>query len=120
MGLFKKFSNKDENVKAGVDLNSWKSLEYNDISIELSNLVKNYRGSYNLSQKELADIIGCDKGYIVRLEAGKLDDISFRALIEIWVKLSTPDFNFGGVLLENIHKKAQDNYEQLCRRRWGR
>lgn len=120
MRLFKKFSNKDEDVKAKFDLNSWKSLEYNDISIELSNLIKNYRGSYNLTQKELADIIGCDKGYIVKLEAGNLDDISFRALIEIWTKLSTPEFNFGGILLENIQKKALENYEQLCKRRWGR
>lgn len=120
MGLFGMFSDKDENVGASFDLSSWKSLEYNDICIELSTLVKNYRGSYNLSQKELADIIGCDKKYIVKLEAGKLDDISIRALVEIWTKLNTPEFNFGCLLLENLHKKAQENYEQLCRRRWNR
>lgn len=120
MGLFGIFKDEDENVGASFDLCSWKNLEYNDICIELSELVRNYRGSFNLSQKELAEMIGCDKKFIIKLEAGKLEDISFRTLVELWTRLNTPEFNFGCILLENIHKKVQENYNQMCKRRWER
>lgn len=118
MNIFKRLSNKDEDVNARFDLNSWKNLEYNDISIILARMMKEYRESNGLSQKEIADIIGCDKRYIIKLEAGQLDDISFRVLIEIWTKLSTPNYNFGCKLLSEIHNTVATNHEQLCKRRW--
>ena len=100
-----------------LDISTWMGMEYNDISFILSKSVYMYRQENNLSQKDLADILGCKKNFIIRLEAGEIDDISIRLLIELWTKLSTKDFNFGDYLLTNIHNIVNRNYEQLNLRR---
>lgn len=100
------------------DMNSWRNLEYGDISTILAKSIIDYRQMYNLNQKELADMLGCKKSFIIKMETGQLDDISFRLLIDLWTRLSTPEFNFADGLLDKIHDISIENYEQLNKRRF--
>ncbi|WP_304393123.1 helix-turn-helix transcriptional regulator [uncultured Clostridium sp.] len=100
------------------DMSSWRNLEYNDISYVLAKVIKSYREEHNISQWQLAKDLGCSKNLIVKIEACKLDDIGFRMLIDLWTRLSTPSYNFGDILLKEIHKSVLENHKQLCKRRW--
>lgn len=100
------------------DMQSWRNLEYNDISLALSKTLLMYREMRDISQQILAKELGCSKKYIERLENCKIDDIGFRLLIDLWTRLSTPDFNFGDILIKEIHKVVLKNYKQFCKRRW--
>lgn len=116
MGLKSLFCpEKEEKIK--FDINSWVNLEFNDIATELAKTVIDYRQKFNLSQKDLADILGCKKSYIVALETGRLDDISIRMLIILWTKLSTSNYNMADDYLTKIHTVTTENYKQLNRRR---
>lgn len=112
------FDYKDEMVKVQFDLSPWRVLEYNDISRIVAHAVTDYRVKYNLTVKDMAKLLGCTKHTLYQIETGQLEDISFKFLIELWTKLSTPDFNFGDLLMDEIHKVVVDNYEYIKHRRW--
>lgn len=109
-------------LEAGPRINTeaWKDLVYNDICIALSKQLRRYREVYDLSQKELADILGCNKSLISNLEAARIDDISIRMLIDLCTRLSTEDYNFGDGLINDVHKVVNIDYEQLNQRRFGK
>ena len=89
MKIIRKLLGDGKQPRIRFDMDSWRNLEYNDLSIVLAKELIKYREHFNLTPKDLANVLGCTLGYLVKLESGTMDDISIRMLIEMWTRLST-------------------------------
>lgn len=118
MKLFQKLLGDGKPTKIKVDMESWRNLEYNAMCIALATQLRKYRETFELNQKDLANILGCNLSYVIRLESGNIDDLSIRVLIEIWTKLSSKQYDFGGMLMDELSRVQNTNYNQLVERGW--
>ena len=62
---------------------------YYEILDEVSIALVDYRIAHNLSQKQLADVLGISQAMVSKYESGDYN-ISLKALIELFAKLSIP------------------------------
>lgn len=119
MSLLKSlFGEMDETVNLKYDMSSWRSLEYSDMCVVVAKALIEYRHINRMTQADLAKSLGCSKRFIIKMETCALDDISFKLLIDLWTRLSTPEYNFGDIVMKELHKVVLKNYKQLCDRRW--
>lgn len=118
MSKIKDFIYGREEGKPKFDLSLWNAMEYNDMMYIIAKSISDYRDIHHITQKELADLLGCSRKQIANLESGNMEDISLRTIITMWNKLSTPDNSFAVTLLAAMSNRARENYEILRKRRW--
>ena len=88
-------------------------IEYEEILFEISKSLKKYREENNLTQKQLAKLLGVDQVMISRLESGNYNP-TFKQLHKISRKLTNSAVLFVNVLeniIDNLNQMYKTTYE---------
>lgn len=85
-----------------------RKIEFIEISCIIANELISYRKNNNISQKELAEILGVKQAMISKLESGSYN-ISIKSLINISKKLTDKNNSFNVNLFKKIYEKILEN-----------
>jgi len=104
-----KSKNKKEKLTRESLLRSPEFWEEN-IKTELFNMIQDYMDEYNLNQKQLAEKVGCSKGYISQLLNGDSDH-RLSKLVQLALSIGKAPYLY----LKDIEKiiEADNNYEPV-------
>ena len=93
-----------------VDIELLERVDYNDMLVCVAKTLIDYRTKFNYNQEYIAQKLNMSQVMISKIESGKYN-LSIKLLVKIWNKLSTKDFDFAKVVLKNMLKKSQENYD---------
>ena len=69
-----------------------------------------YRNEFFYSQSDIAKKLNITQAMVSKIESGKYN-FSIKFLVNLWNKLSTENFNFSEIALNNMLKKSKKNYD---------
>ena len=93
-----------------IDEELLENIDYNAMLFCLAKTLIDYRNYFNYTQEDIAKELNMSQVMISKIESGK-NNLSLKVLVKVWNKLSRKDYNFAGILLNNMLKKAKENYD---------
>ena len=93
-----------------IDEELLENIDYNDMLFCVAKTLIDYRNYFNYTQEDIAKELNMSQVMISKIESGK-NNLSLKVLVKVWNKLSRKDYNFAAILLNNMLKKAKENYD---------
>lgn len=76
----------------------------------ISDEIKDYRAEFNLTQKDLAEVLDVNQAMVSKLEKG-LYNPSIKFLTKLWNTLDTKSYNVASSMINKISNIVKESYE---------